>query len=314
MTASTPPAPAFPPLALSVLLVVGGCHGQSSPNAAPRAQELPSAVTQTLDIERHFHGDALALANAAARGDAVEVARLVRERHADPDAISSGGLPLIAWPILQGNAAGVRALLDNGADANLAVPGAGTVMVWAASAKDPAILAAFLDHRGDADARNRDGEPLLKLAALANAWDNVRLLVERGADVDAHSPGQPGDTVLGYYSAGQFDKAQWLLEHDADPGYRIATARSPERVGAQPIVENIYWWPVNAGRFPQLAHAQQRCQALIAERGFTMPKEPAHLQRLRASQSGAAGDGAAAAEPFDARPREAALKDRLDSR
>lgn len=299
-----------------VLILLTGCRAPSAAppvdNAAPPDPQ-GATVTTTLRIEQHFSGSELALARAAAEGDATRVATLVREG-ADANAVSAGGLPLLAWPLLQGNVAGVEALLAHGADPNRAVPAAGTAMTWAAKADDPRILQAFLDRGGNANAGNVDGEPLTKVAALAGHWENVQLLVERGAVIDAHPPTVPGDTVLGYYSAGQFDKAHWLLERGADPGYRIEAAPRPERVGAQPIVENIYWWPVNADRFPQLAQWQQRCQDLLAARGYTAPAEPPHLQRLRASQSSSAdtpGDGRERDLDAEIAEHETQLRERL---
>ena len=248
-------------------------------------------MTPTLQIERHFSGPELELAHAAAAGEREEVARLVRAG-ADPNAVSPGGLPLIAWPILQDNADGVAALLDNGANPNRPVPAAGTAMVWAAKAPNPRILDTFLEHGGDAEARSADREPLTRVAALAGRWGNVQRLVGHGAAVDAAAQDDDGDTLLAYYSAGQFDKAHWLLEHGADPGHRIAKSAVAQRIGAQPIVENIYWWPVQAGRFPELAQWQRRCQDLLAARGFPAPTQPAHLARLRASQQDGSSNAA----------------------
>lgn len=295
-------------------LVLPACSVQTTGHAGDGTQQprQGSTVTQTLRIEEHFSGPELELAQAAAAGDAAQVARLVNEEHADPNAVSPGGLPLIAWPVLQDNATGVRALLEHGADANRAAPGAGTVMTWAAKAGDPAVLQAFLERGGNPDAVDNNGEPLTRVAALADRWDNVKLLVEHGADIDAIAHDQPNTSLLAYYSAGQFDKAHWLLEHGADPGYRIENAPSEARLGAQPIVENIYWWPVQAGRFPQLAQWQQRCQSLLAARGLSVPAEPPHLARLRASQGGDGGN-AGAPRDLDAEIREgeAALRQKL---
>lgn len=248
------------------------------------------AMAPNLQIEQHFSGPELELAQAAAAGRADEVRRLVAEAHADTNAVSPGGLPLLAWPVLRGNAAGVAALLDAGADPNRAVPAVGTVMVWAAKAESPEILRAFLERGGRADASDQDQQPLTRIAALAGQWDNVRLLIEHGADIDAPAHGDGGDTLLSYYSRGQFDKVHWLLERGADPTHRLESAARPERIGAQTVVENVYWWPVDAGKFPQLAQWQQRCQQLLAARGLTLPREPAHLQRLRAAQGGGAPD------------------------
>jgi uncharacterized protein len=294
------------------LLALAACREPADAAPASATDTQGSKVPQTLDIARHFSGPELALARAAAAGDGNEVRRLVHEERADPNAISPGGLPLVAWPVLQGNVAGVSALLDNGADANREVPAAGHAIAWAAKAPDPQLLQAFLDHGGKVDSVNADGEPLAMVAALAGRWDNVKLLVERGADVDATAHGMPGDTLLGHYSAGQFDKAEWLLQHGADPSWRIEQAIDRTRVGAQPIIENIYWWPVQAARFPQLADAQRRCQDLVAARGHAAPAEPPHLARLRASQAGNTG-GDAGPRDLDGEIRDAegALKDKL---
>lgn len=300
-----------------ILLVAQGCRGQANIEAHERSAPQDgqgSTVSPTLRIEDHFNGPDLELARAAGAGDAAGVTRSIRETHANPNAISSGGLPVIAWPILQGSADGVQAMLENGANPNLSVPSAGTAMAWVTKAADSRMLQAFLDHGGDVNAQNNDGEPLTRLASLAGHWDNVKLLIERGADVNAQAHGKPEGTLLGYYSAGQFDKALWLLEHGADPGYRIEQAAAPERVGAYPIVENIYWWPVQAGRFPELALSQQRCQDLLAKRGFSAPKEPTHLQRLRASQDSDDGAGDTTGRDLDNEiaKREAELKQKLD--
>ncbi|MEI2455453.1 ankyrin repeat domain-containing protein [Lysobacter firmicutimachus] len=296
----------------ALLLSLGAC-AERAPASAPHPIAEPAAMTATPHLEQHFSGPELALAEAAAAGRGDEVRRLVSEERADPNAVSPGGLPLLAWPILHGNADGVAALLDAGADPNRAVPALGTVMVWAAKAERPELLRALLDHGGDANAQDLDRQPLTRVAALAGRWDNVRLLIEHGADIDAPAHGRPGDTVLAYYSRGQFDKAHWLLERGADPGHRLDAAADPERIGAQPVVENVYWWPVDAGKFPQLAQWQQRCQALLAERGLSLPREPAHLRRLRAAQS-----GGSAAPAVDARAeserRERELRERLPQR
>src|SRR3546814_13335466 len=85
-------------------------------------------------------------------------------------------------------------------------------MTWAAKAGDSAVLQAFLEHGGKPGAVDNNGEPLTRVAALADRWDNVKLLVEHGADIDATAHGQPGTSLPAYSSPGQFDKAHWLLE------------------------------------------------------------------------------------------------------
>src|SRR3546814_9296196 len=73
------------------------CSVQTPGHAGDGAQQPTqgSPVTQTLRIEQHFSGPELELAQAAAAGEAAQVAHLVDKNHADPNAISPGGLPLI---------------------------------------------------------------------------------------------------------------------------------------------------------------------------------------------------------------------------
>ncbi len=252
-----------------------------------------SSVTSRLRIEDHFTGANLALAQAAAADDAAQVRSLIRERGADPNAVSPKGLALIAWPLLKDAPRGVEALLSNGSDPNRELASVGPAIVLAAKSEDPAMLRAFLDHGGNPNAMSSNLEPLTIVAQMASRWSNVQLLIERGADINTIAHGDPGDTVLAFYSAGQFDKVEWLLAKGADPAARIDQSPKPERIGAQPIVENIYWWPVDAMRFPVLAQAQRRCQDYLAKQlKIYAPQEPAHLAKLRQSQQSGGSPGA----------------------
>ena len=289
-------------------LIVGTLLLAMAPWASGKESKVAASISANIPlnipIEEHFQGNELALAKAAAADDAGEVRELVQKRGANPNAVSSKGLALIAWPLLRNAQAGVIALLDNGADPNLELSGIGPAIVLAAKSVDAALLRAFIDHGGNVDALSVNREPLLIVAQMAGRWPNVQLLVERGADINAIAHGDAGDTVLAFYSAGQFDKAEWLLQHGADPGARIEKAMKPERVGSQPIVENIYWWPVDAMRFPVLAQAQRRCQDFLAQKlKLYAPAEPAHLAKLRQSQQSSHSDRDS--KPLDASVGEA---------
>jgi hypothetical protein len=187
-----------------------------------------------------------------------------------------------------------------------------TSLVQAAKAADPAALRKLLDSGANANTMSSDREPLIIVAQMAGRWDNVKLLIERGADINAFAHGNRANTVLAFYSAGQFDKALWLLEHGADPGYRIESAAAPNRIGAQPVVENIYWWPVHTGQYPALAQAQRKCQDIIAARGFKAPPEPEHLRQLRESRQRAGSTQPSSPLNEQIRATEDAVKRKLE--
>jgi ankyrin repeat protein len=235
-------------------------------------------------IDKHFSGAELKLAEAAARGDAAEVTRLIRDDHANPNAISAEGMPLLLWPVQAGNIAGTRALLDNGADPNRPIPRFGAPIFLTAQLKDPGFLRLFLKHGGDANLRNADGEALTRIAMLHNNWDSVKLLIERGAQIDAGAHDDSDQrTLLGFYSGtGQFDKVHWLLEKGADATARQQQAAVPARIGAPYIIEKIYWYPIDAGKFPDGAAWQKKCQQWLRTHGIDeIPPEPKNMSRMR---------------------------------
>lgn len=240
-------------------------------------QAPPPTSQSFLDLEQSFPGNpkAQALAVAAEQGDAREVRRLMKEEGVDPDTVfSPEGLPLLAWPILTGNPAGLKAMLENGADPNAAElhPLQHTTrfkgrirnnaMVWAAKADDPIYLQLLLDHGGDPDTRNSNGETLLKQARLmGNQWQNVKLLVERGADVNAKSQGM--SLVDMYAGLGGFMQTHWLLEHGARP--------------EQYTIESIFWHPGD----PKNPEWQRRCQQWLLQRGYQRPPMSDSYRRMR---------------------------------
>lgn len=258
-------------LAGCVLAVPPGTSAEHS--SAARAFEDPQAQ---------------ALAVAAATGDAVAVQRLICDEGVDPDRIfwgRDGGTPMLAWPIHRGNPDGLRAMLENGADPNVSkayetkdrdIRNHANAMVWAAQQEDSVYLQILLDYGGDPNTRNANNEVLLFHALISqNKWQNVQILVEQGADVDALAG--MGGTILGHYaSSGEFAKVHWLLENGADPTLDYARGE-PVRAPASHAIEGIYWHPGN----PDDPGWQVACQRWLLERGHDRPPMPAHYRRMR---------------------------------
>lgn len=84
------------------------------------------------------------------------------------------------------------------------------------SAGDIAQLKVLLDQGADINARNKEGETLLMLAALEGRAEIVRFLIDRGADVKARDGF--GATALLYAAmGGSLDTMKVLIDRGADP-------------------------------------------------------------------------------------------------
>lgn len=258
-------------------LCLSGCVAAPSPQAA-----------QPFDARDHFHGRALALAQAVDRKDAAAIDRLIAQEHLDPDALfDAADAPMLAWPVINGNAEGLKQLLDAGADPNARRTrperrygqSRDNALVYAARAPDPVYLRLLLDRGGDPDTRNADGEPLLYVATLARRWANVRLLVLRGARVnEGLSGGGDANTVLHWYSShGAFEQVDWLLRHGGDPTRTVAAGPGTPGPGRMPIVEDIDYAVVAGAMVPW----QRRCQHWLRDHGIARAPGLGRWQRYR---------------------------------
>lgn len=266
---------------VACVLLMQGCGADLSASQ-PRSRHQAA-------LERAFPDPrAQALAIAAERGDAAEVRRLMQDEGVNPDVIfggQNGGMPLLAWPIYSKSPEGLRAMLAAGADPNAkksfesqngGTRFHGNAMVLAAEQKDPTYLGILLDHGGDLDTRNGNGEPLLFHAFIKqNQWRNVQLLVERGADVNANV--SLGRTIVEIYaSRGGFMMVHWLLEHGADPSRQFVDGKPVQKPDSRTI-DSIFWHPGD----PADSTWQRECQRWLLARGHERPPMPDHYRRMR---------------------------------
>jgi len=166
-----------------------------------------------------------ALADAAAQGDAARVRELVREG-ADPNASGDKGMNLLQYALAKQNPDGLKALLDNGADASKPGLGGSTVIHNAAIADDAVYLEILLAHRADPDApHGQTGAPPLAAAAGPRTDKQFRLLLS--ARADPNRADRTGNTPLhaaAMINAGAHVLA--LLEAGADPRAKNAQGQT----------------------------------------------------------------------------------------
>lgn len=236
----------------------------------------PPPAGQPFRATDHFQGQALALAQAVDRKDAAAIRHLIKDEGVNPDTIfDQANMPMVAWPVINGNLEGLRLLLDNGADpdARKMMPlrrrgkaGEDNAMVFAAGLPDRRFLTLLLDRGGDPNTMNSNDEQLTYTATLHHLWPNVQLLIERGANINQPLYTTDGyNTVLNWYTQyGDFDQAYWLLLHGADPTRKIKADPGTYNYGRMPMVEDIYYAPVRQDGIA----GQRKCQHWLRDHGI----------------------------------------------
>jgi hypothetical protein len=131
--------------------------------------------------------DTLDVWDAAALGRTERLAWLLDEDPARVDAVSGDGFRPLALAAFFGHAAGVRLLLERGADVGKRGTGAirTTALEAATAADEAAIVRLLLDAGADPASAQPDGFTPLHAAAANRNRELYDLLLERGADPSA---------------------------------------------------------------------------------------------------------------------------------
>ncbi|MDA0206621.1 MAG: ankyrin repeat domain-containing protein [Acidobacteria bacterium] len=135
----------------------------------------------------------------------------------------------------QHDVASVRALLETGADVNLAQVDGTTALHWAAFHDDAELVALLLKAGAAVNTANLYGVPPLAQACINGNAAIVKLLLEAGADANAALKG--GETVLMLAArSGNTEAVQALLASGANPN-------SSERLG-----QTVLMWAAAEGQ------------------------------------------------------------------
>lgn len=173
----------------------------------------------------------------------------------------------------------VERLILRGIGTNSADPKLGPAIVHAARQRaHEALKALLLSPATDVDARNEAGETALMYAALHGELPTMKLLLERGAQVN-----HPGWTPLHYAaSAGQLEAVKLLLEHHAYIDAASANGTTPTMLAARQQKPTVARYLVEQGADPSLVNQAGMDAAGYLERlGDT---DHAAWMRLRAAE------------------------------
>jgi len=169
----------------------------------------------------------VSLLHAAKNNDFKEAQRLI-DSGVNVNAIGKDGATPLIWMQGMQNLAGMKVLLELGADPNqYATRDVGYPLWLAAAGGNLDALRLLLDHGANPNLRHGTKTPLV-MAIIDSHLDCAELLLQRGADINLAAP---ISALEGAMSTAQFDNALWVLEHgythDLPMARRMLEMRTP---------------------------------------------------------------------------------------
>ncbi|MEO0414723.1 MAG: ankyrin repeat domain-containing protein, partial [Verrucomicrobiota bacterium] len=118
------------------------------------------------------------------------VAKRLHSFGADASVEKEPGLPFLISAVKNRDSEMVDFLLDHGVDVNDQGTYPASALALAADHDDLKLMDRIIDAGGDPDGKGRSMEPLLIESALLGQYDEVGLLIEKGADIAIESMGK----------------------------------------------------------------------------------------------------------------------------
>ena len=173
------------------------------------------------------------LVDAAKAGDRVAALALI-EKRADVNEPEPDGTTALHWAAHHGDVELVQRLIRAGANVKAVNDYGATPMSEAAVLADPALLGALLEAGADVESPNADGQTALMVVARTSRVDAARLLIGRGANVNAVEKWR-GQTALIWAAAqGQPAMVRELIAAGANVNARATVNDWARQVTAEP--------------------------------------------------------------------------------
>jgi ankyrin repeat protein len=164
----------------------------------------------------------LSLVTAVKSHDATVTKKLLAERSVAVDASEGDGMTALHWAAYHDDVALVEALLSHGANANVATRYGITPLGLAVENGNPRMTASLLAAGADPNLDN-GGQTALHIAARTNATQAGRLLLAKGAAVDARTDWQSVTPLMVAASAGASAMVEVLISAGGDVNAVAAT-------------------------------------------------------------------------------------------
>lgn len=187
------------------------------------------------------------------------------------------GVTPLTWLLLETrNKKAVRLGLKLGADPNFKNNYGSSAITLVSGFKDSEWLRMMLDAGGNPNGPGGGGETPLFVASRVQHWENMELLLARGADINHQVANYSNRTALLYAAYGnKYETVYWLMEHGARTDiYDKAGANLAELVYDSELIMQT-----NAPSYPWLLKVKH----VLEQQGTTFPP-PSWQERKRKSE------------------------------